>query len=63
MRIIEIIVSQSGETRLETKGFTGAACKEASRRLEQTLGAVRTDQLTAEFHEQAANGPVQARQG
>jgi hypothetical protein len=63
LKTIEIIVSPAGETRLETKGFTGVACKEASRSLEQALGLVQTDRLTAEFHEQAANGPVQTRQG
>ena len=63
MKIIEIIIGPAGETRLETKGFTGSACKEASCLLEQALGAVQADRLTAEFHEQAAHRPVQTRQG
>jgi hypothetical protein len=49
-KIIEIIVSPTGETQLQTKGFTGAECKEASKFVEQTLGAVAGEQMTSEFH-------------
>jgi hypothetical protein len=49
-KIIEIIVSPTGETRLETKGFSGAECKEASKFVEQALGAAAGEQVTAEFH-------------
>ena len=37
-KIIEIIVSPTGETRLETKGFSGEECKEASKFVEHALG-------------------------
>ena len=50
-RIIEIIVSPTGETNLQTKGFTGASCQEASRFLEEALGTSQNEQLTAEFHQ------------
>ena len=50
MKTIEIIVSPEGETRLETKGFSGAECREASRLLEQTLGERFAETLTSEFH-------------
>ena len=49
-RIIEIIVSPTGQTRIETMGFAGSGCQEASRFLEQTLGVKQSEQLTAEFH-------------
>ena len=39
MKIIEITVSPRGETKVETRGFTGGACREASRFIEQALGA------------------------
>ena len=39
MKIIEITVSPRGETKVETRGFTGGACREASRFIEETLGA------------------------
>ena len=37
MKTIEITVSSQGEARLQTKGFTGSSCREASRLLEQAL--------------------------
>ena len=37
-RVIEIIVSPQGETRVETKGFAGNECQQASRFLEEALG-------------------------
>ena len=37
-KTIEIIVSPSGQSRVETKGFTGAECREASQFIEQALG-------------------------
>lgn len=49
---IEIIVTTDGHTRLETKGFAGPACREASRFLEQALGMTSSECLTAEFHAQ-----------
>ena len=52
--IIEIIVSPTGETRLETKGFVGEACWEASGFLEAALGNRAGEQLTAEFHQAVA---------
>ncbi len=53
MKIIEIIVSPKGETRLETKGFSGQACKAASKFLEDALGVRQAEQLTAESHQSA----------
>ena len=49
-RVIEIIVSASGETRAETKGFTGADCLETSRFVENALGKRVDEKLTLEFH-------------
>lgn len=51
MKFIEITIAPNGETRIETKGFSGAACKDASRSIEQALGQALAEQLTAEFHE------------
>lgn len=55
-KTIEIIVSPTGETRLETKGFAGAECKAASKFVEQALGVATGEQMTAEFHQ---SQPVQ----
>jgi hypothetical protein len=50
-QIIEIVISPDGQTKLETKGFGGQSCRDASRFLEQALGVRASEQLTAEFHE------------
>ena len=49
MRIIEVIISPAGETRVETKGFSGTSCRDASRALEQALGSQADEQLTREY--------------
>ena len=53
MRRIEIIVTPNGSTRVETKGFNGAECLQASRFLETSLGRPTEETLTREFHENA----------
>jgi hypothetical protein len=54
-KVIEITVSPSGETRLETKGFTGRSCQLASIFLELTLGKKQSDRMTGEFYVQETN--------
>ncbi len=51
MKVIEITISPKGEARVQTKGFNGADCQQASRFLEQALGQRTKEQLTAEFHQ------------
>ena len=48
---IEITVSPQGETRLETKGFAGASCQDASRFVENALGEKLSDHPTAERYQ------------
>ena len=51
MTTIEITVGPRGETKVETKGFTGGACREASRFVEEALGRRTAETLSAEFHQ------------
>jgi hypothetical protein len=51
MKIIEITINPKGEARVQTKGFNGADCQQASRFLEQALGQCTKEQLTTEFHQ------------
>jgi len=51
MKTIEIVVSPKGKTTVQTKGFAGASCQEASRFLEQALGQRTGETLTGEFHQ------------
>lgn len=60
MKTIIVVVSPQGETKLETSGFAGASCQEASRQLEQALGIQQAEQLTAEFHQQQSATQQQA---
>ena len=50
MKRIELVISQSGETTVETKGFAGRDCQAASRFLEAALGKRTSQSLTAEFY-------------
>ena len=49
-RLIEVIVSPKGEATVQTKGFAGGECLQASKFLEEALGIVAQDQKTAEFY-------------
>ncbi len=49
-RIIEVTVAPDGQTRVETKGFSGSECQKASEFIEKALGKRTEEQLTAEFH-------------
>jgi hypothetical protein len=50
-RIIEVVVSPTGETTVQTKGYAGADCLQASRFLEQALGTSTAEHKTAEFYQ------------
>ena len=50
-KIIRIIVSPKGETKIETKGFSGGECRQASKFIEQALGQPVSEQLTAEYYQ------------
>lgn len=65
-QIIELTITATGETKLETKGFAGQSCREASRFLEEALGRHKSEHVTKEFHEQARaesipTGTIQTR--
>ncbi len=49
-RVIEVTVTPRGETSIQTKGYAGSACLQASKFLEGALGAVVQEVKTADFH-------------
>ena len=51
MKTIEITVDRDGRVTVETKGFAGGQCREASRFVEEALGARTSERLTAEFYQ------------
>lgn len=63
MKTIEILVSPEGESKIETRGFGGESCRDATRFLEQALGQCSQEVLTAEFHQaQPATQSLQGQQ-
>ena len=50
---IEIIVAPNGQSQVQTKGFTGSSCRLASGFIEQALGQRTSEQMTAEYYQQA----------
>lgn len=48
---IEITVTSTGQTKVQTQGFTGSSCREASQFMEQALGSRIGETLTSEFHQ------------
>jgi Protein of unknown function (DUF2997) len=60
-RVIEVNVSPAGETTVQTKGYGGADCLQASKFIEQALGMTTTDQKTAEYY-QATTATQQVEQ-
>ena len=59
---IEITVSPEGATSIETTGFTGSSCKDATRDLERALGVAGRESLLPEYFQQGNTGE-QLRQG
>ncbi|MCR9207645.1 MAG: DUF2997 domain-containing protein [bacterium] len=62
MKTIQVIVSPEGSTRVETNGFTGSSCRQASEFLEQALGSRQSERLKADFHQVEDAQQQQARQ-
>ena len=51
MKAIEITVDPKGQVKVQTRGFAGGECREASRFVEQALGREAAETLTAEFYQ------------
>jgi Protein of unknown function (DUF2997) len=51
MKTIEITVDPKGQTKVETKGFSGSSCREASKFVEQALGRTTAETMTSAFYQ------------
>lgn len=51
MRTINVTIGPGGEIEIETKGFKGRACIDATKDLLKALGKVTSDTPTREIHE------------
>ena len=54
MKTIEILIAPDGTSRVETMGFVGSECQQASRSVEQALGEQVNETLKSEFHQAAS---------
>ena len=61
MKFVEITVDSKGQSKVETRGFTGGECREASKFIEQALGQRTDEKLTADFY-QAQSSEQQLKQ-
>lgn len=50
METVTITIDADGNPTIETKGFTGSACKAATKDLEKALGQVESETLTDEHY-------------
>jgi hypothetical protein len=48
-KTIEIIIAPNGQSKVETKGFTGSECREASRFVEQAIGQQTNESSNLSF--------------
>jgi len=48
-KTITITVAPDGKTKIETHGYTGSTCREASRFLEDALGVGTVERLKTEY--------------
>ena len=50
-RVIEVVVSPQGQATVQTRGYAGGECLQASKFLEQALGIITADHKTGEFYQ------------
>ena len=60
---IEIIVAPNGQSQVQTKGFTGSSCRLVSGFIEQALGQRTSEQMTAEYYQQASQSQTHHLKG
>ncbi len=46
MKTITILIDRTGQVSMQTHGYEGQACRDASKALERSLGIVLTDKPT-----------------
>ena len=52
MKVVEILISPSGQLTINAAGFVGADCEKATAFLEQALGQLTSKQRKPEWHQQ-----------
>lgn len=52
-KIVTVTVDPTGGTKIETFGFEGASCQDATRDLERALGGATEETLKSEYYTQS----------
>ncbi|MEX0774653.1 MAG: DUF2997 domain-containing protein [Phycisphaeraceae bacterium] len=60
---MEIIITPTGQTTLQTKGYWGGQCQDASRSFEHALGITESDVKTADYYRQSQQQQLEQRSG
>jgi hypothetical protein len=60
MKTITILIDKTGQVSMQTHGYEGQACKDATKALEQGLGIVLSDRPT--FDQGASHSLVETQQ-
>lgn len=60
-KVIQVVVNKKGETKIETTGFTGSSCQDATRALEAALGAKTGETLTGDYYASAGEQQIEAQ--
>lgn len=61
MKQVIVTIDEHGETQIETQGFQGRECQQATADLERALGLKTSEQLTSEMFQPAAIGQDQTQ--
>lgn len=48
---IKVTIDRKGRVTIETEGFSGPACKRATKNLEDALGGAKSEDYTREYYE------------
>ena len=62
MNTIEVTIAPDGSSRVETNGFSGSDCRQASEFLEKALGSRQSERLKPDFYQTVVTENQQARQ-
>ena len=62
IKTIEVIIAPDGQTTLETKGFAGSECRDASKLLEAALGTTIEERLSAEYYQTTTEESARTQQ-
>lgn len=54
-RSITIVISPTGEAKVETHSYIGSSCQEASKFIEQALGQTTAEQFKPTFYQTVTN--------